>query len=117
MSRRPSSIGAGSDTLGSTHRFYGIDAAEARRVDVFGYLHHLDAMEDPAHPSSPRELSNVVDPRNMVYSWATDKHDPTEMRAGGRSASSGSLCLTCHGKSGRRLALYGGCGDPGAFER
>jgi len=47
--------------------------------EFFGYLYHLDAMEDPAHPNYPQELLNVVGPRNMVHSWATDKDDPTVM--------------------------------------
>jgi arylsulfatase A-like enzyme len=37
--------------------------------EFFGYLYHLDAMEDPAHPAYPQELLNVVGPRNMVHSW------------------------------------------------
>ena len=45
--------------------------------EFFGYLYHLDAMEDPAHPGYPQELLNVVGPRNMVHSWATDKDDAT----------------------------------------
>ena len=47
--------------------------------EFFGYLYHLDAMEDPAHPAYPQNLLNVVGPRNMVHCWATDKNDPTEM--------------------------------------
>jgi arylsulfatase A-like enzyme len=47
--------------------------------EFFGYLYHLDAMEDPAHPNYPQELLNVVGPRNMVHCWATDKDDKTEM--------------------------------------
>ncbi len=43
--------------------------------EFFGYLYHLDAMEDPAHPNYPQELLNVVGPRNMVHSWATDTDD------------------------------------------
>ena len=35
--------------------------------EFFGYLYHLDAMEDPAHPGYPQELLNVVGPRNMVH--------------------------------------------------
>src|SRR5205823_4334862 len=34
--------------------------------EFFGYLYHLDAMEDPAHPNYPQNLLNVVGPRNMV---------------------------------------------------
>jgi len=45
--------------------------------EFFGYLYHLDAMEDPAHPGYPQELLNVVGPRNMVHSWATDSDDAT----------------------------------------
>jgi arylsulfatase A-like enzyme len=45
--------------------------------EFFGYLYHLDAMEDPAHPGYPQELLGQVGPRNMVHSWATDSDDPT----------------------------------------
>jgi arylsulfatase A-like enzyme len=47
--------------------------------EFFGYLYHLDAMEDPAHPNYPQDLLNVVGPRNMVHCWATDKADTTDM--------------------------------------
>ena len=40
--------------------------------EFFGYLYHLDAMEDPAHPNYPQDLLDKVGPRNMVHSWATD---------------------------------------------
>jgi arylsulfatase A-like enzyme len=52
--------------------------------EFFGYLYHLDAMEDPAHPNYPQDLLNVVGPRNMVHSYATDKDDPTEMPRWGK---------------------------------
>jgi arylsulfatase len=52
--------------------------------EFFGYLYHLDAMEDPAHPNYPQNLLNVVGPRNMVHSWATDKDDSTEMPRWGK---------------------------------
>jgi arylsulfatase A-like enzyme len=52
--------------------------------EFFGYLYHLDAMEDPAHPGYPQNLLNVVGPRNMVHCWATDKDDPTEMPRWGK---------------------------------
>ena len=52
--------------------------------EFFGYLYHLDAMEDPAHPGYPQSLLNVVGPRNMVHCWATDKDDPTEMPRWGK---------------------------------
>ena len=35
--------------------------------EFFGYLYHLDAMEDPAHPNYPPELKDKVGPRNMVH--------------------------------------------------
>ena len=47
--------------------------------EFFGYLYHLDAMEDPAHPNYPQNLLNQVGPRNMVHSWASDVDDKTEM--------------------------------------
>jgi len=47
--------------------------------EFFGYLYHLDAMEDPAHPNYPQNLLNDVGPRNMVHCWATDTDDKTEM--------------------------------------
>src|SRR5215467_4919822 len=51
--------------------------------EFFGYLYHLDAMEDPAHPTYPPELKDKVGPRNMLHCWATDKDDPTtDMRWG-----------------------------------
>jgi arylsulfatase A-like enzyme len=52
--------------------------------EFFGYLYHLDAMEDPAHPNYPQELLATVGPRNMVHSWATDKDDPTVMPRWGK---------------------------------
>ena len=52
--------------------------------EFFGYLYHLDAMEDPSHRNYPQDLLNVVGPRNMVHSWATDTDDPTEMPRWGK---------------------------------
>ena len=52
--------------------------------EFFGYLYHLDAMEDPAHPGYPQELLNTVGPRNMVHSLATDTDDPTVMPRWGK---------------------------------
>jgi arylsulfatase len=45
--------------------------------EFFGYLYHLDAMEDPAHPNYPQELKDKIGPRNMIHSVATDTDDPT----------------------------------------
>jgi arylsulfatase A-like enzyme len=52
--------------------------------EFFGYLYHLDAMEDPFHPNYPQNLLNVVGPRNLIHSWATDVDDPTEMPRWGK---------------------------------
>jgi len=52
--------------------------------EFFGYLYHLDAMEDPFHPNYPQALLNVVGPRNLVHSWATDTDDATEMPRWGK---------------------------------
>jgi arylsulfatase len=43
----------------------------------WGYLYHLDAMEDPWHPNYPQDLLDKVGPRNVVQCVATDKDDPT----------------------------------------
>jgi arylsulfatase A-like enzyme len=45
--------------------------------EFFGYLYHLDAMEDPCHPAYPQNLLNQVGPRNMLHTWATTSDDAT----------------------------------------
>jgi hypothetical protein len=35
--------------------------------EFFGYLYHLDAMEDPAHPNYPQDLKDKIGPRNMIH--------------------------------------------------
>jgi arylsulfatase len=45
--------------------------------EFWGYLYHLDAMEDPYHPNYPPALKDKVGPRNLLHCWATDKDDPT----------------------------------------
>jgi arylsulfatase A-like enzyme len=45
--------------------------------EFFGYLYHLDAMEDPAHPNYPQDLKDKVGPRNMLHCYATDSDDAT----------------------------------------
>jgi arylsulfatase A-like enzyme len=52
--------------------------------EFFGYLYHLDAMEDPAHPNYPQNLLGVVGPRNMIHSWATNTDDATDMPRWGK---------------------------------
>jgi arylsulfatase A-like enzyme len=64
----------GKNHLGDLNKFlptvHGFD-------EFFGYLYHLDAMEDPAHRNYPENLKATVGPRNMVHSWATDTDDAT----------------------------------------
>jgi len=71
----------GKNHLGDLNKFlptvHGFD-------EFFGYLYHLDAMEDPAHRNYPQALKDVVGPRNMVHSWATDTDDPTEQPRWGK---------------------------------
>jgi arylsulfatase A-like enzyme len=52
--------------------------------EFYGYLYHLDAMEDPAYHSYPPELKAKIGPRNMIHSWATDKDDPTDQPRWGK---------------------------------
>lgn len=52
--------------------------------EFFGYLYHLDAMENPFHPNYPAELKDKIGPRNMIHSWATNQDDPTEQPRWGK---------------------------------
>jgi arylsulfatase A-like enzyme len=71
----------GKNHLGDLNKFlptvHGFD-------EFFGYLYHLDAMEDPSHRNYPQALKDVVGPRNMVHSWATNTDDPTEQPRWGK---------------------------------
>jgi arylsulfatase len=64
----------GKNHLGDLNKFlpcvHGFD-------QFFGYLYHLDAMEDPAHPNYPQALKDQVGPRNMVSCEATVTDDAT----------------------------------------
>jgi len=64
----------GKNHLGDLNQFlptvHGFD-------EFFGYLYHLDAMEDPCHPNYPEEAKKTVGPRNVVHSWATTTDDAT----------------------------------------
>jgi len=64
----------GKNHLGDLNQFlptlHGFD-------EFFGYLYHLDAMEDPCHPNYPPALKATVGPRNIVHSFATNVDDPT----------------------------------------
>ena len=52
--------------------------------EFFGYLYHLDAMQDPFSRTYPPALKDTVGPRNMVHSWATTTDDPTEQPRWGK---------------------------------
>jgi arylsulfatase len=71
----------GKNHLGDLNRFlptlHGFD-------EFFGYLYHLDAMQDPFSPNYPQALLAQVGPRNLVRSFATDVDDPTEQPRWGR---------------------------------
>ena len=45
--------------------------------EFFGYLYHLNAMEDPFYYTYPSDWKSTVGPRNLVHSFATDVDDPT----------------------------------------
>ena len=84
----------GKNHLGDLNKFlptvHGFD-------EFFGYLYHLDAMEDPCHPNYPPAAKATVGPRNMVHSWATDSDDTTEEPRWGkvgrqRIQDAGPLC-------------------------
>lgn len=45
--------------------------------EFFGYLYHLDAMEDPFHRNYPQDLRDKVGPRNILHTLATDTDDQT----------------------------------------
>lgn len=64
----------GKNHLGDLNQFlpcvHGFD-------EYFGYLYHLDAMEDPFWHSYPPGVKDVVGPRNMVHCFATATDDPT----------------------------------------
>ena len=84
----------GKNHLGDLNKFlptvHGFD-------EFFGYLYHLDAMEDPCHPNYPTAAKATVGPRNMLHSWATDVDDPAEQPRWGkvgkqRIEDAGQLC-------------------------
>jgi arylsulfatase A-like enzyme len=52
--------------------------------EFFGYLYHLDAMEDPFWHSYPQSMVDKVGPRNLVHSFATTTDDATEQARWGR---------------------------------
>ena len=52
--------------------------------EFYGYLYHLNAMEDPSHRDYPQKLKSTIGPRNMLHTWATTKDDPTVMPRWGK---------------------------------
>ena len=52
--------------------------------EFFGYLYHLDAMEDPFHRNYPPDLKDKVGPRNLVHCWATNTDDSTSQPRWGK---------------------------------
>ena len=84
----------GKNHLGDLNKFlptvHGFD-------EFYGYLYHLDAMEDPCHPNYPQALRDTVGPRNMLHTWATDTDDPAEQPRWGKVGKqkiedAGQLC-------------------------
>ena len=45
--------------------------------EFFGYLYHLDAMQDPFNKTYPVGFKEKGGPRNILHTWATDTDDPT----------------------------------------
>lgn len=64
----------GKNHLGDLNKFlpclHGFD-------EYYGYLYHLDAMEDPFWHSYPASVKDTVGPRNMIHCWATNTVDNT----------------------------------------
>ena len=71
----------GKNHLGDLNRYlptvHGFD-------EFFGYLYHLDAMEDPFWHSYPPALKDSVGPRNLLHIFASDVDDPTEQPRWGK---------------------------------
>jgi arylsulfatase A-like enzyme len=84
----------GKNHLGDLNQFlptlHGFD-------EFYGYLYHLDAMEDPCHPNYPPAMKETVGPRHMLHTYATDVDDPTVQPRWGkigkqRIQDEGELC-------------------------
>jgi arylsulfatase len=86
----------GKNHLGDLNQFlptvHGFD-------EFYGYLYHLDAMEDPCHVNYPEELKATVGPRHMIHSWSTNVDDPTDQPRWGKIGKqkiedAGEMCPT-----------------------
>jgi arylsulfatase A-like enzyme len=84
----------GKNHLGDRNEYlptvYGFD-------EFYGYLYHLDAMEDPCHPNYLPALKDTVGPRHMVHTWGTNVDDPTVQPRCGKvgkqkTEDAGELC-------------------------
>jgi len=71
----------GKNHLGDLNQFlptvHGFD-------EFYGYLYHLNAMEDPSHRNYPQNLKDKIGPRNMLHTWASTTDDPTVMPRWGK---------------------------------
>ena len=71
----------GKNHLGDLNQFlptvHGFD-------EFYGYLYHLNAMEDPSHRNYPQNLKDKIGPRNMLRTWATTVDDTTVMPRWGK---------------------------------
>jgi len=45
--------------------------------EFFGYLFHIDDLEDPFQTAFPLEHNLILGPRNMIHTWASDVDDNT----------------------------------------
>ena len=84
----------GKNHLGDLNQFlptvHGFD-------EFFGYLYHLDAMEDPCHPNYPPAAKDTVGPRNMLHTgqrtWMTPTEQPRWGKIGKQKIEdAGELC-------------------------
>jgi arylsulfatase len=66
----------GKNHLGDKNQFlptvHGFD-------EFFGYLYHLDAMEDPFTKTYPQDLNLIIGPRNLIHSWASNVDDKEDV--------------------------------------
>jgi arylsulfatase len=103
--------------------------------EFFGNLYHLNAEEDPESRTYPRDpaFRQALGPRGVLRCKATDRDDPTDSRAGARSAGRRSRTparspgsewrrsttkrrlppsISCNGRSGRTRRSSAGSTPP-----